>query len=85
MDTGNFTGFNLTLDESGPAKGVARIEFNTPDRLNGMTVGIKRDLIEAVTQAQMDNSVRVLIFTGQGRGFCAGDDLGGGMPPFFGH
>ena len=81
MDTGNFTGFNLTLDESGPAKGVARIEFNTPDRLNGMTVGIKRDLIEAVTQAQMDNRVRVVAFTGQGRGFCAGDDLGGYTKP----
>lgn len=77
MDTGNFTGFNLTLDESGPSQGVARIEFNTPDRLNGMTVGIKRDLIEAVTQAQMDNKVRVLVFTGQGRAFCAGDELGG--------
>lgn len=77
MDTGNFTGFNLTLDESGPSKGVAQIEFNTPDRLNGMTVGIKRDLIEAVTQAQMDNKVRVVVFTGQGRAFCAGDELGG--------
>ena len=40
-----------------------------------MTTAIKRDLIEAVTQAQMDNGVRVLVFTGTGRGFCAGDDL----------
>jgi 2-(1,2-epoxy-1,2-dihydrophenyl)acetyl-CoA isomerase len=40
-----------------------------------MTTGIKRDLIEAVTQAQMDNTVRVLVFTGTGRAFCAGDDL----------
>ena len=35
----------------------------------------KRDLIETLTQAQMDNKVRVIVFTGQGRGFCAGDDL----------
>ena len=71
MDTGNFTGFDLTLRE----QGVAWFEFNSPERLNGMTSGIKRDLIEAVTQAQMDNDVRVLVFTGQGRAFCAGDDL----------
>jgi 2-(1,2-epoxy-1,2-dihydrophenyl)acetyl-CoA isomerase len=40
-----------------------------------MTTAIKRDLIEAITQAQMDNAVRVLVFTGSGRAFCAGDDL----------
>jgi len=56
-------------------KGIAWFQFNTPERLNGMTTAIKRDLIEAVTQAQMDNEVRVLVFTGTGRAFCAGDDL----------
>ncbi len=71
MDTGTFTGFEVTLHEPG----IARFQFNTPERLNGMTTGIKRDLIEAVTQAQMDNAVRVLLFTGSGRAFCAGDDL----------
>lgn len=71
MDTGEFTGFEVTLRDSG----VAWFRFNTPERLNGMTTGIKRDLIEAVTQAQMDHAVRVLIFTGTGRAFCAGDDL----------
>jgi 2-(1,2-epoxy-1,2-dihydrophenyl)acetyl-CoA isomerase len=71
MDTGSFTGFDLTLNE----QGIARFEFNSPERLNGMTFDIKRNLIEAITQAQMDNAVRVLVFTGQGRAFCAGDDL----------
>ena len=71
MDTGEFTGFEVTLREPG----VAWFRFNTPERLNGMTTGIKRDLIEAVTQAQMDHAVRVLVFTGSGRAFCAGDDL----------
>jgi 2-(1,2-epoxy-1,2-dihydrophenyl)acetyl-CoA isomerase len=71
MDTGEFTGFEVTLRDSG----VAWFRFNTPERLNGMTTGIKRDLIEAVTQAQMDHAVRVLVFTGSGRAFCAGDDL----------
>lgn len=71
MDTGQFTGFELSLREPG----IAWFQFNTPERLNGMTTAIKRDLIEAVTQAQMDNRVRVLVFTGTGRAFCAGDDL----------
>ncbi|MEM8766010.1 MAG: enoyl-CoA hydratase-related protein [Pseudomonadota bacterium] len=71
MDTGEFTGFEVSLKDPG----IAWFQFNTPERLNGMTTGIKRDLIEAVTQAQMDNRVRVLVFTGTGRAFCAGDDL----------
>lgn len=71
MDTGTFTGFEVGLRDPG----IAWFQFNSPDRLNGMTTGIKRDLIEAVTQAQMDNAVRVLVFTGSGRAFCAGDDL----------
>ncbi len=73
MDTGEFRGFNVTLRDSG----IAWFQFSTPERLNGMTVTIKRDLVEAVTQAQMDNAVRVLVFTGSGRAFCAGDDLKG--------
>ncbi|MDA1073979.1 MAG: enoyl-CoA hydratase/isomerase family protein [Proteobacteria bacterium] len=71
MDTGNFTGFDLSLKDPG----IAWFQFNTPERLNGMTTAIKRDLIEAITQAQMDNAVRVVVFTGTGRAFCAGDDL----------
>jgi 2-(1,2-epoxy-1,2-dihydrophenyl)acetyl-CoA isomerase len=71
MDTGAFSGFEVTVREPG----IAWFRFNTPERLNGMTTRIKRDLIEAVTQAQMDNAVRVLVFTGTGRAFCAGDDL----------
>ncbi len=71
MKTGTFSGFDLTLEDPG----IAWFQFNTPERLNGMTTAIKRDLIEAITQAQMDNKVRVLVFTGTGRAFCAGDDL----------
>ena len=71
MKTGTFTGFELELRDPG----IAWFQFNSPERLNGMTTAIKRDLIEAITQAQMDNEVRVLVFTGTGRAFCAGDDL----------
>lgn len=73
MDTGQFRGFEVTIREPG----IAWFRFTTPERLNGMTASIKRDLVEAITQAQMDNAVRVLVFTGSGRAFCAGDDLKG--------
>lgn len=71
MDTGQFTGFEVSLKKPG----IAWIEFNEPEKLNGMSSQKKRDLIETLTQAQMDNAVRVVVFIGQGRGFCAGDDL----------
>jgi 2-(1,2-epoxy-1,2-dihydrophenyl)acetyl-CoA isomerase len=71
MDTGRFTGFEVTLEKPG----IAWIEFNEPEKLNGMNSAKKRDLIETLIQAQMDNAVRVVVFIGQGRGFCAGDDL----------
>ena len=73
MDTGQFTGYEVTLEKPG----IAWIEFNEPEKLNGMSARKKRDLIETVTQAQMDNAVRVVVFIGQGRGFCAGDNLKG--------
>ena len=73
MRTGQFKGFSVELREPG----IAWIQFTTPDRLNGFTQAIKRDLVETVTQAQMDNAVRVLVFTGSGRAFSAGDDISG--------
>lgn len=71
MQTGTFTGFEVSL----ATPGIAWIRFNEPEKLNGMNARKKRDLIEVLTQAQMDNRVRVIVFIGEGRGFCAGDDL----------
>ena len=63
METGKFTGFEVSLEKPG----IAWIEFNEPEKLNGMNSRKKRDLIETLTQAQMDNAVRVIVFIGQGR------------------
>lgn len=73
MKTGSLTGYDVTLQDPG----IALIRFNRPAQLNGMSTAIKRNLIETLTQAQMDNRVRVIVFTGTGRAFCAGDDLKG--------
>jgi len=69
-----YQGFTVTEHDDG----VRLITFSRPERLNAMTQGLKRDLIEYVTAAQMDDAVRVLVFTGSGRAFCSGDDIGSG-------
>ena len=73
----NLRGFTAEM----PPPGIALITFNQPERLNGMTQGMKRDLVELLLQAQMDDSVRVVVFTGSGRAFSAGDDISGRRPP----
>ena len=71
MDTGSYRGFETKLEDPG----ILIVTFNQPERLNGMTQGFKRDLVETMTQAQMDRAVRVIIMTGSGRAFSAGDDI----------
>jgi len=61
------------------ASGIALVTFNQPDRLNTLSQSLKRDLVETIHQAQLDGAVRVVVFTGSGRAFCAGDDVGGGF------
>jgi len=73
MELGNFRGFEVGVKD----RGIAVVTFNQPERLNGMTQGMKRDLVEIVHEVQMDDEVRVVVFTGSGRAFSAGDDITG--------
>jgi 2-(1,2-epoxy-1,2-dihydrophenyl)acetyl-CoA isomerase len=57
------------------ASGVATITLNRPDKLNSFTGEMHADLKQAMQIIQADPSVRVLMITGAGRGFCAGQDL----------
>ena len=68
---GDYRGFDIATRDPG----IAVITFNEPDRLNGLSRGMKRDLTEIMTQAQLDTDTRVVVITGSGRGFCAGDDI----------
>lgn len=58
------------------ADGLARLTLDRPDRLNGMTNQMVREAHDAVAAAAADPTVRVLVLTGEGRGFCPGADLG---------
>ena len=57
------------------ANGAARLTLNRPDRLNSFTVQMHGEVADALTQVERDASVRALLITGAGRGFCAGQDL----------
>ena len=57
------------------ASGVAKITLNRPDKLNSFTGEMHAELKQAMQAILADNSVRVLMITGAGRGFCAGQDL----------
>jgi 2-(1,2-epoxy-1,2-dihydrophenyl)acetyl-CoA isomerase len=56
--------------------GVARITLNRPDRLNSFNVDMHAEVREALQRVRDDADCRVLVLTGAGRGFCAGQDLG---------
>ena len=56
-------------------EGVACLTLNRPDRLNAMTNALMQGICDALKQVDEDESVRVVVITGAGRGFCAGADL----------
>src|SRR6188474_2116983 len=57
------------------AECIQTITLNRPDRLNAFIGHMRRDLAEALEHAGSDRSVRVIVITGAGRGFCAGGDV----------
>ncbi|VAX07596.1 1,2-epoxyphenylacetyl-CoA isomerase [hydrothermal vent metagenome] len=60
--------FNIT-------DGLACLTLNRPDSLNSFTTDMHEEMRSAMTQVENDPTVRCLLLTGNGRGFCAGQDL----------
>ena len=58
-----------------PADGIAVIRLNRPERMNAMAFDVMVPLRELIEELSVDNSVRVVILTGTGAGFCSGADL----------
>jgi 2-(1,2-epoxy-1,2-dihydrophenyl)acetyl-CoA isomerase len=52
--------------------GIARLTLNRPERLNSFTVEMHEEVADALSRLE---GARVLVLTGAGRGFCAGQDL----------
>jgi 2-(1,2-epoxy-1,2-dihydrophenyl)acetyl-CoA isomerase len=57
------------------AHGIAVLTLNRPDRLNSFTQAMHGEVRDALDKLQADKPARVLVLTGAGRGFCAGQDL----------
>ncbi|MEP6965137.1 MAG: 2-(1,2-epoxy-1,2-dihydrophenyl)acetyl-CoA isomerase PaaG [Polaromonas sp.] len=55
--------------------GIARLTLNRPDKLNSFTGAMHAELRVALDTVQEDKSIRVLVLSGAGRAFCAGQDL----------
>jgi 2-(1,2-epoxy-1,2-dihydrophenyl)acetyl-CoA isomerase len=57
--------------------GVLTATLNEPDTMNALSPAISQGIFDAVERASDDDNVRVLLLTGNGRGFCAGAAVGG--------
>ncbi len=55
--------------------GVARLTLHRPDKLNSFTGAMHAEIRAALDSVQANPAVRVLVITGAGRAFCAGQDL----------
>ena len=69
----------IIYDKNGP---VLTVTLNRPDKLNAYTGQMQAEIISALDAADADDEIRAIIFTGAGRGFCAGADLSGGGNTF---
>lgn len=67
-----FETITLKTDE----RGVATLTLNRPDKHNAMSAKMIAELTQAATQLSEDETVRVVVLTGNGKSFCAGGDLG---------
>jgi enoyl-CoA hydratase/carnithine racemase len=55
--------------------GVAHLRLNRPDKLNALDGGLFQALVDAGEALKQDRAVRVVVMSGEGRGFCAGLDF----------
>lgn len=65
-----------------PRENVALVTLNRPERMNAMAFDVMVPLKESLESISNDNSVRAVVLTGAGRGFCSGaDQSSAGSPP----
>jgi len=67
----NYQNILFTVDAN-----VARLTLDRPDRLNSFNDAMHAEVRDALSRVRAEPSLRVLLLTGAGRGFCAGQDLG---------
>ena len=71
----------VLTERRGEKDGILWLMLNRPNKLNALTFPLLRQLREIFVDARFDRSVRCVVITGAGRGFCAGMDMGGAANP----
>jgi enoyl-CoA hydratase/carnithine racemase len=56
--------------------GIGKLVLNRPEKLNAIIGEMREDILKSLEDFSQDKSVRVVVITGAGRGFCAGGDVG---------
>lgn len=64
------------------SEGIATITLHRPDKMNAFTGRMMHEIISALDMTDADDDVKVVIFTGSGRAYCAGADLSSGGETF---
>ena len=64
------------------SEGIATITLHRPDKMNAFTGRMMHEIISALDMTDADDEVKVVIFTGSGRAYCAGADLSSGGETF---
>ena len=68
---------NILTERRGNTDGILWITLNRPQRLNALSMDLFADLEHVFREVRKDRSVRCVVLTGAGRGFCAGADFSG--------
>ena len=71
----------ILTERRGQTNGILWITLNRPDKLNALTFQLLSEFRQICIEARDDRSLRCVVITGAGRGFCSGMDIGGGSNP----
>lgn len=66
-----------TLVELEVVAGIATVSLNRPEKRNAMNDGMRSEFIAVLEQVAADRSIKAMVLTGKGQGFCAGGDVAG--------
>ena len=71
----------ILTERRGKKHGILWMTLNRPEKLNALTLPLLKEMRDILVEARFDRSIRCIVITGAGRGFCAGMDMGGSAEP----
>ncbi len=71
----------ILTERRGKKNGILWLTLNRPEKLNALTFPLLREMRKILVDARFDRSIRCIVITGAGRGFCSGMDMSGAANP----